>query len=155
MHECWCGYVHTSTHRNEKRALDPLELQSQLLMVLSLQRHRGELLTGLLYMTFSPCCFIPVYIPGVTPPTVGWICPPHSLINKCPTGLHTAQVYGGIFLTAVPASQMSSAVSVDIKLSSPEALVPSSDLIEHQAGMWYTDKHVDRTSIHRKKKRIK
>ena len=46
---------------------------------------------------------------------------------------------------------MSSALSVDIKLCLPEALTPSSDLIEHQAGMWYTDKLVDRTSIHIKK----
>lgn len=46
---------------------------------------------------------------------------------------------------------MSSDASVDTNLSSPEALVPSSELIEHQAGMWCTDKHVYRTSIHIKK----
>lgn len=31
---------------------------------------------------FLTCCFIEPKTPGMIPPTMGWVCPPHSLINK-------------------------------------------------------------------------
>lgn len=85
---------------------------------------------------FLACCFIEPKTPGMTPPTMGWVCPHHSLINKMSYRLTYSPDLWRYFLNCgFCLSNLSSAASVNIKLSSPEALVPSSDFIDHQARM--------------------
>lgn len=56
--------------------------------------------------------------PGMIPTVIGWTLPDQPLIKKMPTGLPTAQSFGGIFVIEAPSSQTTLACQVDVTLAS-------------------------------------